>query len=180
MIVKINRPAVDSDTRILNHCADFFFKTRHRCHTPCFASGAEGIAYLLVLNVEIADFTLGNELLQEFIAPNGQWHILGIRADECVVFIKKQVYAFCNFCGFFGLCQRGFPGFFAATVQCFNPCHSLHGVDAFQRDQARRSQEDGADACSKHPFCVFCKGFRAEAKNAGVAHKSLCNVLTAA
>ncbi len=165
MVIVVDGAPADAFACVLDEGADLLLGARDGSHAPGFATLAQGVAHVLVLDVEVTDAPLGDVTLQELVATDSQIHPLGVGADECVVLVEEEVDTLGDFGFDFAIGQGRFATLDAPGVERVNERHALGGVDAAQGNESGRPEENSADARLERACFVAREELGAKLKN---------------
>ena len=102
----------------------------------------------------------GDVTLEELVPTDGQRHVVGVWADEGVVLVEKEVDALGDLGLLLLLGEGREPLLPAAGVERVDEGQALHGMDAADGYEARRAEEDRADACLEGALGVLRENLR--------------------
>ena len=153
-----------------NHVDHLRQRPRQQGDPPAFALALDGLADLLVADVEELDAVLGNDLLEHFVGLEGQRHVLRIGPDQHVALVEHQVDRGLPFGRLFFARQRRLAGGGPLGGQQIQVGHALHGMDAGQGHDRPAARKDGPDAGSQ--LSAGVSGQRVIADDSG-SHASL-------
>ena len=156
-VVPVDAAAADRHARTRQTRVHLFGGERRTRHAPVLAARAQRVAHLRGMRVEEADPALRDESLQNVVRLEREVHARRVGPDQDAVVREDEIHGVGQLVRRLVLGERRPARLRALAVDLGDPRHALHGVHPALRHEARRAQEQRADARNEVAIGVLCE-----------------------